>query len=68
METNRGRKNDLSFDQWLNAPDNVNDRPGFVKRHLIPDDPRLYLVENFDEFLTERAKLIAKKLQAEFQR
>ena len=64
--TNRGLKNDSFFGEWLKR--DVEDKGGFMRRHLIPTDPRLHEIENFDDFLTERGKLIAQKLQAEFQR
>jgi hypothetical protein len=69
--TNRGPKNDSPFDAWFNgsSPDgaNVADKPGFLERHLIPTDPTMHRIEQFDRLLTERAKLIAKKLNGKFQ-
>lgn len=69
--TNRGPKNDALFDVWLNgATDqgpNVGDKPGYLERHLIPPDPATHKIEKFDDLLTERAQLIAKKLNGRFR-
>jgi hypothetical protein len=69
--TNRGPKNDALFNEWLNGSTaqgpNVDNRPGFLDRHLIPSDPMMHKVEQFDEMLTARAKLIAEKLSARFR-
>lgn len=69
--TNRGPKNDALFDEWLNGSTaqgpNVVDRPGFLERHLIPSDLMMHKVEQFDEMLTARAKLIANKLNERFR-
>lgn len=71
FRTNRGRKNALLFHEWLNGGENgdrnVGDKPSFLKRHLIPDDPATHHIENFDQFLEARANLIASKIQTYFQ-
>jgi hypothetical protein len=69
--TNRGPKNDSLFDEWLNGSNedgvNVENKPGFLERHLIPPDPAMHKIEHFDEFLIARAQMIAKKLNGRFQ-
>lgn len=69
--TNRGPKNDALFDAWLNGSTdqgpNVVDKPGFLERHLIPTDPAKHKIEQFEDLLTARAKLIVDKLNGRFQ-
>ena len=54
-------KQDMPIDEWLASRD-----PGFLKRHLIPDDPALWEFERFPEFLNAREALIRTRLKAIF--
>ena len=38
-------------------------RRRYMELHLIPDDPKLWELEKFDEFIQERKKLIEKKFK-----
>jgi len=44
--------------EWLNDMTPVQ-FAAFCSRHAIPSDVRLYARENFDEFISERKKLIS---------
>ena len=58
--TNRGIKNGKPFKEWM---DNyVSDKPSFVKRHLIPDDERIWEESRFSDFIEQRAILICAKI------
>ena len=59
--SNRGLKNDKPLIEWL---EEVDDKAAYVARHLIPEDPRLWEISNFHEFLRERQKKIAAKIKA----
>ena len=37
----------------------------YLKMHLIPADPELWKLDNFEEFITARRKLIVEKFEAE---
>lgn len=56
-----GKKSDKLLIDWLNSRD---DRQAYLERHLIPDDESLWKPSNFKQFLRERAKLIADKINA----
>ncbi|MGB8656426.1 MAG: DUF262 domain-containing protein [Candidatus Zixiibacteriota bacterium] len=58
--TNRGEKNAKPFRDWLNTC--VSDKSAFVTKHLIPSDEALWDEDRFDDFFTERAKLIFERL------
>lgn len=45
------------FEEWIRSRD-----PSFKERHLIPDDPELWRLENFEEFVSAREGLIKDKL------
>jgi hypothetical protein len=49
------------FDGWIRTRD-----ASFKKRHLIPDNPELWKFENFEQFVEEREKLIADRLDQVF--
>jgi len=55
-------KNDMPLPDWLATRD-----PGFLKRHLIPQDPSLWEFDRFPDFLNEREALIEKRLKTLFQ-
>ena len=50
------------FDKWIQTR-----APGFKTRHLIPDDPKVWGLEFFEEFLNQRNILIADKLDLLFK-
>ncbi len=60
--TNRGTKNGKPFAEWVNNPDYVKDKAAFVALHLIPADESLWTEDRFEDFTSERAKLILAKL------
>lgn len=59
--TNRDRKRAKTLAQWLS--DGASDRAFYLKRHLIPEDPMLWEIDNFGRFLEERSKAILAKVQ-----
>jgi len=50
---------------WL--PEQVKNDPGFLDRHLIPADPELWKVENFEKFIEVRRQLILDKFKPYLQ-
>ncbi len=60
--TNRGTKNGKPFAEWVNNPDYVKDKAAFVALHLIPTDESLWPEDRFEDFASERTKLILGKL------
>ncbi len=61
--TNRGDKNDKELGDWIIK--SVKNQKDYLKIHLIPNDNKLWISSNFNDFLEERAKLIVKKLKKE---
>jgi Protein of unknown function DUF262/Protein of unknown function (DUF1524) len=45
------------FDEWIHTRE-----PAYLKRHLIPDDPKLWKPQSFHDFLEERNRLILGRL------
>ena len=56
-------KSDTPPDQWF-----VGHRAesAYLHMHLIPEDPQLWKLERFDDFITERKKLIAERFKPLF--
>ena len=54
-------KSDKLFESWLKSRDK-----SFREKHLIPDDPKLYSIKRFEEFIEARDKLIEKRLKSIF--
>lgn len=54
-------KSDKDFGTWLATRD-----VSFKRRHLIPDDPSLYLFERFEQFIHAREQMIRERLAAIF--
>lgn len=52
-------KQDTPFQEWLTSQSET-----FYKRHLIPRNPDLHKIENFDQFLNRRGELIKAELLA----
>lgn len=52
-------KQDKPFDEWITTRDEA-----FYERHLIPDEPEYYKLENFDKFVETRGKLIKETLSS----
>ncbi len=40
--------------------------PDYLEKHLIPNDPDLWEIKNFELFLKERKKLIVNKFRDQF--
>ncbi|KFN37787.1 hypothetical protein KN63_08110 [Smithella sp. F21] len=55
-ENGAGGKSDISPDEWFK-----DKAPDYLDRHLIPTDPALWKIERFEDFITERRKLIKAK-------
>lgn len=53
-------KQDKPFDEWIRTRNE-----GFYDRHLIPDDPEFYKLENFDQFVDARGERIKDTLITE---
>lgn len=60
--TNRGEKRAKTLENWLKGFE-ANELNPYLERHLIPQNPKLRLLESFDDFLTERSQLIVGKIQ-----
>jgi hypothetical protein len=54
-------KQDMPVDEWLESRE-----PGFLKRHLIPDDRALWKFERFLDFLEAREELVRRRLKMLF--
>jgi hypothetical protein len=57
-KVNRGIKNDLPLDEWIRS---LSISGEYLHSHLIPDDPELWKVGNFEAFLKARAQLLTQK-------
>ena len=60
--TNRGTKNDSQLKKWIE--DHIEDKDTYLKKHLIPADNSLWIEDNFEAFLKERAKLLMDKIHS----
>lgn len=56
-------KLDKPFEEWISTRD-----PSFMKRHLIPEDPELWKLQNFRGFVAGREDLIRKRIAAMYGR
>jgi hypothetical protein len=54
-------KSDEKFEKWLKTRDK-----SFRHKHLIPDNPALYSLDHFEEFVEAREKLIRTRLESIF--
>lgn len=61
--TNRGNKNASPFAEWLTNEENVSDKKQYLNIHLIPDNPSLWTEDKFEDFISERSKLIINKIK-----
>jgi Protein of unknown function (DUF3489)/Protein of unknown function (DUF1524) len=59
-ENGAGGKSDLPPDQWFTGPRGEDQ---YLETHLIPRDPVLWKLDRFDDFISERRKLIAERLK-----
>lgn len=57
--TNRGEKNAKELNNWISL---LANKDYYLKRHLIPTNETLWVASKFDDFLTERADLLNKKI------
>lgn len=62
--TNRGEKNGKELCDWINNRIDVANRQGYLNRHFIPLAFELWKTQRFDDFFTERAKLLSSKINA----
>jgi uncharacterized protein with ParB-like and HNH nuclease domain len=60
-ENGAGGKSDTKPSEWFNGKSEK-----YLKQHLIPNDPELWKIKNFDKFIEERRKLITNKFKNEF--
>jgi len=62
------RKSNLELAKWLNDQKYVDqaNKAEYLKRHLIPNDPKLWKSVAFDGFCDARAELIVEKIQDSF--
>ncbi|MHA7629636.1 DUF262 domain-containing protein [Corallococcus sp. M7] len=56
-ENGAGGKSDASPEDWFK-----NKSPAYLALHLIPEDPDLWKLENFERFLEARKELLLEKL------
>ncbi len=56
-------KQDKPLDEWL-----ASREPGFLRRHLIPDDKSLWKFDRFPDFIDAREQLIRDRLKTLFGR
>jgi hypothetical protein len=54
-------KREKPLNEWL-----ATRSPEYLKRHFIPEDPTLWNMSRFEEFLLERRRLLRTKLQQVF--
>ena len=54
-------KQDMPVEEWLDTRD-----PGFLKRHLIPEDRSLWILDQFPQFLEAREQLISNRYKVLF--
>jgi hypothetical protein len=59
-ENGAGGKSDLPPDEWFVGP---RAEEAYLEIHLIPRDYALWKLDRFDDFISERKKLIAEKLK-----
>jgi hypothetical protein len=52
-------------EKWL--PAQIKEDPSFLDRHLIPAEPTLWKLENYEKFIEARRKLILKKFKPYLQ-
>jgi Protein of unknown function (DUF1524) len=55
-ENGAGGKSDTPPDEWFMDKD-----PAYLEKHLIPDDPSLWRLDRFEDFIVTRKKLIRQR-------
>jgi hypothetical protein len=60
--TNRGDKRAKQLADWLKDWKET-ELGSYIQRHLIPQDRSLWLMENFDAFLSLRSRMIVEKIK-----
>ncbi|MBI2664616.1 DUF262 domain-containing protein [Candidatus Woesearchaeota archaeon] len=58
--TNRWEKSGKSLQEWISS--SVSNKALYLKKHLIPEDENLWELENYEELVTERRKLIINQI------
>jgi hypothetical protein len=58
-ENGAGGKGDKLPDEWFTGRDSA-----YLDQHLIPDDPALWKLERFEDFIVARRKLIRDRFKA----
>jgi hypothetical protein len=61
LVTENQGKSDEQFETWLKTRDIT-----FRQKHLIPDDPKLYTIDRFQDFVEARERLIRTRLDSIF--
>ena len=56
QENGAGEKWDTPAEEWFNGKDQA-----YFDLHLIPNNPELWKLENYEQFIAERKKLIVQK-------
>jgi Protein of unknown function DUF262/Protein of unknown function (DUF1524) len=49
-------------EEWF--PKRLSEEPDYLKKHLIPDNPELWTLDHFEEFLQERKKLLRSQFKS----
>lgn len=57
-ENGAGGKGDISPEEWFK-----DKSENYLKMHLIPNNPELWKIENYDKFISERKKLLIDKFK-----
>ncbi len=60
--TNRVEKRAKKLNEWLKGWNEAELKP-YLERHLIPQDSNLWLLDNFDAFLSKRSRTILEKIK-----
>lgn len=64
-DTNRNGKRAQEFGYWIKTGGVSEDNlPGYLEKHLIPEDASLWYSDKFDDFLKVRLQMIADKIKA----
>lgn len=56
QENGAGGKSDIPADEWFNDKDDL-----YLEKHLIPKNPELWKLENYEQFIEARKALILQK-------
>jgi hypothetical protein len=62
-ENGGGGKGDMLPEDWFQKR-TLEEGPDYLKKHLIPDDPTLWKMDRFEDFIEARKKLIRERFKA----